>query len=100
MNGHLRTLLTIFTEASVEMILIRDIEKLGAHGYTITDARGKGGHGVRDAEWDMDSNIRVEVICTRETATAIAEHLREKYYENYAMVIYSHDVAVLRPEKF
>lgn len=100
MNEHLRTLLTIFTEASVEMMLIRDIERLGAHGYTITEARGKGSHGVRDAEWDMDSNIRIEVICTKETAAAIAEHLRETYYKNYAMVIYSHEVAVLRPEKF
>ena len=78
----------------------RDIENLGAHGYTITDARGKGSHGIRDATWAPDANIRLEVLCGADTARAICTALRERYSDNYSMVMYVGDVDVLRPEKF
>jgi len=99
-NDSIRKLVTIITESSLETTLTRDVEKLGAHGYTISDARGKGARGVRDAGWDASSNIRMEVICNDNTAQAIIAHLAAKYYDNYAMVIYSMDVSILRPEKF
>jgi hypothetical protein len=95
-----RKLLTIVTEAALEHELVRDLERLGAHGYTITDARGKGSRGIRDAGWDLSANIRLEVICTADTAHAIAVALREHYYANYAMILFIGDVEVLRPEKF
>ncbi|MCW8193735.1 transcriptional regulator [Proteobacteria bacterium 005FR1] len=99
-DNNTRTLLTIITEASLEGRLLPELEKLGAQGYTITDARGKGSRGARDADWDADSNIRIEVICSRAIAEAITARLQEKYYDNFAMIIFSHDVSVLRPEKF
>jgi nitrogen regulatory protein PII len=95
-----RKLVTIVAEAALEAHIVRDIERLGAHGYTITEARGKGSRGVRDAGWDESRNIRVEVVCDEPVATSIAEHLRQHYYENYAMILFVGDVAVLRPEKF
>ena len=95
-----RKLLTIVTEAALERELVREIERLGAHGYTVTDARGKGGRGIRDAGWEVSANIRIEVVCTAETAHAIAAALRERYYDNYAMILFISDVEVLRPEKF
>ena len=55
---------------------------------------------MRSAGWDTDGNIRVEIICARELAERIAEHLQTKYYANYAMVCYLAQVEVLRPEKF
>lgn len=100
MTKYQRKLLTVITESALETHLIADIEKLGAHGYTITDARGKGGRGVRNASWEASGNIRVEVICDAATADAIAEHLRQRYYDNYAMILTMTDVEVLRPEKF
>ncbi len=100
MEGHTRKLLTIVTEAVLESTLVRDIEALGAHGYTITDARGKGGRGVRNAGWNTSANIRVEIVCGAETAAAIAAHVRERYYADYAMILVMSDVEVLRPEKF
>ena len=93
-------LLTIVTESSLESQLSRELEGLGVQGYTITDARGKGESGSRNAGWDADSNIRVEVICSESMSETIAELLEEKYYPNFAMVMYSHGVFVLRPEKF
>lgn len=99
-NDHTRKLLTLVTEAAIESSLVRDLDRLGAHGYTITEARGKGNRGVRNAGWDASSNIRIEVVCKDETAAAIAAHLQAQYYDNYAMIMWVSEVEVLRPEKF
>lgn len=96
----MRKLLTIVCEAALEETLLREIEALGARGYTVTDARGKGGRGRRDATWGPLANIRVEVLCTAETALAISAALRERYYDNYSMILFVADVEVLRPDKF
>jgi hypothetical protein len=95
-----RKLVTIITEALVERRLVDDLKLLGAHGYTISDARGEGSRGVRSAGWEASGNIRVEVVCDPATAAAIAAHLQAKYYEDYAMILYFSDVGVLRPQKF
>lgn len=100
MQNRTRKLLTIVTEAALEGTLVRDLDQLTAHGYTITDARGGGTHGVRDAGWDASSNIRIEVVCDTETAEAIAAYVQEHYFDNYAMILFVSDVEVLRPEKF
>lgn len=95
-----RKLLTVVTEAALEATLVREIEALGARGYTITDARGKGSHGLRDGSWPKNANIRLEVLCTADTALAICAALRERYSDNYSMVIFVSDVDILRPDKF
>ena len=100
MHANNRTLITIITESSLEAILSKEFDKIGVHGYTITDARGKGARGIRNADWDADSNIRIEVICSETIAKSILDILQKKYYTDFAMITYSHDVHVLRPEKF
>jgi nitrogen regulatory protein PII len=100
MHVHGRKLLTIVTEASLEQVLVEELERLGAHGFTVTDARGKGTRGVRSSAWQPSANIRVEVVCDEATANSIGQHLRERYYAHYAMILFVADVGVLRPEKF
>lgn len=101
MNAAVRKLLTVVTEAALESALIRDFEKsLGAPGYTITDARGKGRRGARSSAWETNGNIRIEIVCDAALAQTISEHLQARYYANYAMILFSSDVTVLRPEKF
>jgi len=95
-----RTLLTIITEAIVEPTLLRDLDRLGVRGYTVSDARGRGARGVRDAAWDEAANVRIETICTRALAEQVLRHLQERYYANYAMVAFLTEIEVLRPEKF
>ncbi len=95
-----RKLVTIITEAALEPQLLEDLERLGARGYTIMEARGKGARGARTADWDQNLNVRIEVICDGIVASTITEHCRTSYYPNYAMVVYISDVQVLRPEKF
>ena len=96
----MRKLLTIICETDLEKSLGEDVMRLGAHGYTVTDARGRGSHGMRDASWDLSANIRMEIICEERVAETIAQHLRSVYSDNYAMVLYMTDVSVLRVEKF
>ncbi len=99
-SSHSRTLLTVIGEAALEKKLVADMEQLGAPGWTISDVRGSGHRGVRNADWGTEGNIRVEIICTRELAERIANHLQQRYYDNYAMVCYLSQVDVLRPERF
>lgn len=99
-SSHTRKLVTIVTETALEATLTRDLEQLGAPGYTITDARGRGSRGVRSAGWDLSGNIRIEIVCGAEVAQAIAGHLRERYYADYAMILFIAEVEVLRTDKF
>ncbi len=97
---HTKQLVTIVTEAVLESELTRVLERLGAKGYTITEARGKGSRGIRDAGWDEVRNLRLEVICDEAVAEAIMDHLQDHYYDNFAMVMFSTQIRVRRGEKF
>jgi nitrogen regulatory protein PII len=95
-----KKLVTIITESILETHLVKDIKALGAKGYTIVDSRGSGDHGLRNADWSQNQNIRIEIICNDTTAQLIIDHLQKIYYANYAMVVFTNDIKVLRPEKF
>ena len=95
-----RRLLTIVTEAVLERELTTEFEALGVRGYTITDARGKGSRGTRQSDWSQGGNIRIEIVCEPAFAERIAARLRERFYDNYAMILFLQDVSVLRPDKF
>jgi hypothetical protein len=100
MEQYPRRLLTIVTEAVLERELVTELEALGVRGYTITDARGKGGRGTRKSDWAQEGNIRVEIVCETAVAERVAARLRERYYDHYAMILFLQDVSVLRPDKF
>ena len=100
MSDHRCKIVTIVTEAILEEAICEALVKLGATGYTITDARGSGSRGVRNAGWSTSGNVRIEVICSVDLAKQIEEHMQKFYYENYAMVLFETNVSVLRPEKF
>ncbi|MCX8083777.1 MAG: hypothetical protein N3C60_02545 [Calditerrivibrio sp.] len=100
MLTHTKKKLTIVTEAILEEIIIKDLESLGVKGYTVTDARGKGSRGMRNASWEASSNIKVEVICDESLVANIYTSMKEKYYKNYAMILYVENVEVWREHKF
>jgi hypothetical protein len=93
-------LVTLVTEAILEIEICEALDTLGATGYTVVDARGSGSRGIRNAGWQSSSNIRIEVLCSAELAKRIEEYMQKFYYENYAMVLFEADVSVLRPDKF
>jgi hypothetical protein len=94
-----RCLLTLVTEAGLESPLVADLEARGL-GYTVTDARGRGTRGRRASQWTHSGNVRFEILCDTQTATELAAHLHERYFEHYAMILWLQDVSVLRADKF
>ena len=74
LTKHARQLLVIIAEAALEKSLVRDVKRLGAHGYTVYDVRGEGAMGVREGEWEADRTIEMKVICEAQVADQIAEH--------------------------
>ena len=84
----------------LEYTRVDDVKKLGAHGYTSVSASGEGSRGARKGDWDLNKNVRIEIVCDERTAQAIAEHLMKTYYQDYAMIVYLSDVEVMRPQKF
>lgn len=95
-----RTLMTIVCEAVLESKLLKDLEWLGAPGWTISEARGRGSRGVRSSDWDNNGNIRIEVVCSRNVAEKIMRHVQAHYYADFAMICFLSDVEVLRSDKF
>jgi len=100
MDKHKRTLLVVIAEANLERMLVQDIKRLGAAGYTVIDVRGGGHSGVREGNWEADRTIRMEVVCEGEVADKIATHLLSQYGKYYGLTIYFSEVQVLRPNKF
>lgn len=97
---HSRKLVVIIAEGALEKALVKDVLALGAHGYTVSDVRGGGAHGAREATWEADRNIRIEIICDDSLARRIAAHVKDRYSAHYALIVYVAEIGVLRPEKF
>ena len=56
--------------------------------------------GDRNADWDADRSIQMQVICDDAVAEAIAEHIHLTYFDDYAVTVFITEVGVLRPAKF
>ncbi len=83
------TLLTIITETVLEDILLDEIVELGAVGYTVTDARGRGTHGTRAGRWTQGGNIRIDVVGNAALCKRIVDHLQAGYEQNYGLLMYT-----------
>ncbi len=95
-----KKLLVIIGEAALEKFLVRDIKRFGANGYTIAEVRGGGLNETRDAEWEGNRSIRMEIICEPTAAEKIVEHVFASYAKNFSLSLFVSDVSVVRNEKF
>lgn len=92
-------LVTIVTERILEDRLLRKIEALGAKGYTLTEATGKGSRGVRASEWE-GPDIRIETLVSPTVADAIVEYVSSTFFEHYAVIVFVQEAEVVRGEKY
>jgi len=81
------------------------IQSLGAAGFTMTSAGGKGSRGIRGSErnsiHDANANVKIEAIVTDlGVAEKISHAVTEDYLANYSGIAYLEDVKILRPQKF
>lgn len=92
-------LVTLVAERLLEDRLLDKLRDLGAKGFTITDVRGRGSRGVRADDWE-GRNVKIESVVSADVAQRIVEHVAERYFEHYAVIVYVQDVDVVRGEKY
>jgi len=92
-------LVTIVAERLFRDQVQEELRTLGAKGFTVTDAIGKGSRGVRASEWE-GRNVRIETVVAPEVADRIVEHVAERYFEHYAVIVWVQDVDVVRGDKY
>ena len=92
-------LVTIIGEALLEDRLVQELRGLGATGYTVTRASGRGTRGVRASEWE-GQNVRIETLVGEDVADRVLSHLANHYFELYAVIAYVQTVDVVRGDKY
>lgn len=92
-------LVTIVAERILRDRIVEEIRRLGARGYTLTEASGEGSRGVRAHEWE-GPDVKVETVVSPEVAERILAHVAEQYFEYYAVIAYVQDVTVVRGDKY
>jgi nitrogen regulatory protein PII len=90
---------TVVAEAVIAERLEEDFIRLGASGYTTTEADGRGSRSVRASEWE-GKNIKIETVVRPEVAEKILQCLSDHYFQHFAVIAYSHDVEVVRGAKY
>ncbi|MBK8397665.1 MAG: transcriptional regulator [Leptospiraceae bacterium] len=99
MNLYPIQLITIISLDVLEEKIISGIKSLGVKGYTVSEAHGEGLSMRRDDNWE-GRNIRIEILASVELTEKIFELLQKDYFPKYKMIAFSHEVKVLRKEKF
>ncbi|WP_018995220.1 hypothetical protein [Thioalkalivibrio sp. ALJ2] len=87
-------LLTVVAEAILEDILIEEVRRQGAAGYTVSDTRGWGKHGKRRGNWRQGGNIKLEVVGSPDLCDRIAAELKEQYEADYGLLMFTSPVTL------
>lgn len=90
---------TIVGDDTVEYRIVKELQDLGATGYSYYVVHGAGAKGDRPRH-AVPPNAKIEVIATPEVAHRILEHVAQNYFPSYAIIAYLDDVEVVRGEKF
>lgn len=93
------TLVTIVAEAIVEARLLRALKEAGAHGWTVTAARGEGPRNRRVGDLE-GGNVRIETLVSDAVAATIMERLAADWFPRYAVVAWTQRVQVGRIERY
>jgi nitrogen regulatory protein PII len=97
--------LVIVTEKILLKKIAKIIEEAGATGYTVVDTGGKGSRNVRSSGQpsvsDTEANVKFEVLTAdRIMAQNIAKQVAEKFFIDFAGMIYLCDAEVLYGQSF
>ncbi len=102
---HRATKISIVVEKLIQDGVTQIIKEAGARGFTVIDGSGEGSHGVYSGERPSIVGafaiVKIEVIVAdAEAAQRIADAVTQRYFEQYAGIVYLETVQVLRPGKF
>lgn len=99
MQHTMMTLVTIIAEPVLEARITDELRHCGATGFTVVDGRGEGSRQLHAAEIP-GVNVRIETIVTATVAERIVAHVTERYFADYAVIVYTTEVAVVRAAKY
>lgn len=92
-------LVTLVSESVLADRLVLELRRLGATGWTLTEARGDGSRGIRSGPLPGE-NVRLETVVAPEVAERILAMLASEYFPHFALVAWVSDVHVVRGEKY
>ncbi|HAZ47490.1 MAG TPA: hypothetical protein DDW76_34455 [Cyanobacteria bacterium UBA11369] len=88
-------LIVIIGEAVLQDRLIKLLKAHNVSGYTITQARGEGGHGRRMGDIaGYNTNIEIKTLVSPEVSDAIFISLKENQ-DGHGLIAYRHNVEAL-----
>ncbi len=90
---------TIVAERLLRDELLDLLKRHGATGWTITAVEGEGSRGVRASEWE-GRNVQIETLVHPDISGPMMEEIASRYFEDWAVIVYSSDVDVLRGDKY
>jgi hypothetical protein len=91
-------LVTLVVPHALEASVARDLGRLGASGWTVTDTRGSPRASGDREGWS--TGVRFEAVVPPVVAEAILQHAAETWFPEHAAVAWVSAVAVARPAKF
>lgn len=91
--------IVIITESVLEARLLRDIERCGARGWTVSAVRGQGPAHQRLSDVE-GGHIRIETVISDDAADRIWAMLETSYFPDFAMTAWSYDVHVQRSHRY
>jgi nitrogen regulatory protein P-II 2 len=92
-------LVNIIAPESLKLSIIEDINANGAKSYTAYLVEGKGSYYEHITDWE-GKNIKIETLVHENIANKIMEEIKNKYFNKFGVIVYSHPVNVIRQEKF
>ena len=93
------TLITIVAEPVLEERITREIMELGATGFTVIEASGRGSRGIRTGDIP-GQNVRIETLVPEEVAADILTRTAEAWFPHYAVIVWDTPVRVVRGDKY
>lgn len=99
MRVHPLKLVTIVAEAVIEHRLTQDLLAHGASGFTVVEGRGEGTKHLHASDFP-GANVRIETVVPPDVADRILTHVAERYFQDYSIIAFQTDVAVVRSEKY
>lgn len=92
-------LVTVIAEPILASKISLEMQQHGSTGITNTEVKGEGSKHLHSGEIPGDK-MKMECVVDQVSAKKIMKHIAEKYFENYSVIVYAHEVEVVRYQKF
>lgn len=92
--------LTAIVDSALQSIVLDDLLRLGAKGFTLSPCTGVGRHQKTDNLETQFSRVRIEVVAIEEIAEKLMEYLHKKQFGRYPVIAYLDTINVHKDDNF